>query len=397
MILLVVNAGSSSLKFSLYNMLEEQLLIKGLFERINLEASSYTITYNSIKYSEKIDLPNHLTAVDILVKKLIELKIIKSIDEIKIVGHRIVHGGNTFLKPTLVDDKVIKELEGLAPLAPVHNKGGVMGIIGVTSVIKNSINVCVFDTTFHQSIKEEQYLYPVPKDWYTKHNVRKYGFHGISHRYLSEYVDTNIGSNKNIITCHLGNGASISAIKNGVCIDTSMGFTPLAGVMMGTRCGDIDPSIISYISNKLNISVDKVNNILNYESGIKGISGIGSDFRDILKGYANNDSNCILTMNMFVERIVNYISMYYVKLGSVDGIIFTGGIGENVDLLRQLVIDKLTCLNIKLDTKKNKETIRKFGKISSENSSVEVYVIPTNEEIIIAQDAYNLVKEKDYV
>lgn len=393
MITLAVNAGSSSLKFSVYQMPQEQLIATGLFEKIGLEMSGYEIKYNEEKYSQELCLKNHQEAVKILLEKLVELNIIEDISQIASVGHRIVQGGSLFLEPCIIDDKVIDGIKSLYPLAPVHNKGAVVGIESFMEVLEGVKNVAVFDTTFHQTMPKVNYLYPVPMDWYEEHGVRKYGFHGTSHRYLTESMMELLGKKDvNLITCHLGNGCSMAAVKNGVCIDTSMGFTPLAGVMMGTRSGDIDPSIISYVSERMNISSKEVNDLLNKESGLKAISTVSSDLRDIKQEAVKGHEASLLAIDMYVRKIINYIASYYCQLESVDAICFTAGVGENANDIREKIIDGLKALNIYLDTDLNNSSNRKFAKISSEKSLTDVYVVPTNEELLIARDTFNLVE-----
>lgn len=395
MILLAVNAGSSSLKFSVYKMPEEEVIATGIFEKIGLELSSYDIKYNNQKYNYELHLENHQSAVEILLKKLVELKIIDDISQIGAIGHRIVQGGSLFLEPCIINDEVVDGIKSLYPLAPVHNKGAVVGIESFMSVLENVKNVAVFDTTFHQTMPNVNYLYPVPRSWYEEHGVRKYGFHGTSHRFLSEsMMELKKKKDINLITCHLGNGCSISAIKDGICIDTSMGFTPLAGVMMGTRTGDIDPSIISYMASRLDVSATEINELLNKESGLKAVSNVSSDFRDIEVQYAKGDENAILAVDMYVRKVINYIAGYYCQLGKVDAICFTAGVGENGNDIREKIIDGLAALNIYIDKYLNENSNRKFAKISSDKSLTEVYVLPTNEELLIARDTYHLVEGK---
>ena len=392
--ILSVNAGSSSLKFQLFEMPEEKVLISGVFERIGLENSFYTIKLNDEKIKTECELKNHEAAVKVLIDELLNNNVIKSLDEISGVGHRIVHGGEKYTASVVIDDKVINDVEELSPLAPLHNPANIVGIKAFMSKIPTAVQVGCFDTAFHQSMKADRYLYAVPYDWYTNYGIRKYGFHGMSHRYVSERVNDLLDKNfTNVIVCHLGNGGSISAIRDGHCVDTSMGFTPNAGIVMGSRSGDIDYSIIPYLMNKTGKTITEIDNDLNKASGMLGASGISSDFRDIDAAIANKDKKAIMAHYLYVNSIVNYIAKYYVELGGCDAICFTAGVGENAPHVRRMVLDRLACLGIKIDKEKNEEM--RFGKeglITKEESSVPCYVIPTNEELMIAQDTYNLIK-----
>ena len=392
--ILSVNAGSSSLKFQLFEMPEEKVLISGVFERIGLENSFYTIKLNDEKIKTECELKNHEDAVKVLIDELLNNNVIKSLDEISGVGHRIVHGGEKYTASVVIDDKVINDVEELSPLAPLHNPANIVGIKAFMSKIPTAVQVGCFDTAFHQSMKADRYLYAVPYDWYTNYGIRKYGFHGMSHRYVSERVNDLLDKNfTNVIVCHLGNGGSISAIRDGHCVDTSMGFTPNAVIVMGSRSGDIDYSIIPYLMNKTGKTITEIDNDLNKASGMLGASGISSDFRDIDAAIANKDKKAIMAHYLYVNSIVNYIAKYYVELGGCDAICFTAGVGENAPHVRRMVLDRLACLGIKIDKEKNEEM--RFGKeglITKEESSVPCYVIPTNEELMIAQDTYNLIK-----
>lgn len=391
---LSVNAGSSTLKFRLYEMPEEKLLMKGNIERIGLFDSHYSIRIGTDKIEKEADIENHEDAVQILLNELIENKVINSLDEIKAVGHRIVHGGNKYSKSVILTNRVIKEINEISDLAPLHNPANLTGVNAFMEAIPNSINVACFDTAFHQTMKDATYLYPVPYEWYIKYDVRKYGFHGLSHKYITETMKKLLkNSNPNLIICHIGNGASISAIKEGKCIDTSMGFTPNAGIMMGTRCGDIDHTLIEYVSKKTGFSTEKINEILNKESGLQGITGM-SDLRDLDRAYEAREEKVLLAFDMYTDRIVDYIAKYYVKLGGkVDGIIFTAGGGENDPIIRKETLNKLKPLGIKLDEKVNEEMMTrkgKEGKITTKDSKMDCYVIATDEELMIARDTYAL-------
>mgnify|MGYP000760569030 FL=1 len=390
--ILSVNAGSSSLKFTLFDMPEEKELISGVFERIGIENSFYTIKLNGEKIKKETELKDHKAAFELLVKELIDNKIVDSLDEIAGIGHRIVQGGSYFDKTVLATEDNISIVEKLSSLAPLHNPAAVVGIRAAQSVFPNATQTLVFDTAFHQTMEEEVYLYPVPYEWYTKYAVRRYGAHGTSHKYVSMRANEILDNeDARLITCHIGNGASISAVKAGKCVETSMGLTPNAGLMMGTRCGDIDATILPYIMEETGMSAKEMDTALNKQSGLLGISGVSSDSRDIEDGINNGDERCILAQKMYVKRIVDFIAKYYVELGGCDAIIFTAGVGENSISTRMEVMEKLACLGVKPDEERN--NIRgKEALISADNSKIPVYVIPTNEELMIATDTYNLAK-----
>lgn len=386
-----VNAGSSSLKFSLFDMRTEETIASGYFERVGIEGSFYTIKYNGEKVKEEIDMPNHTVAVEILLDRLISLNIISSLDEIDGVGHRIVSGGERYSKSVLVTDKVIEDLIELKDFAPLHNPAHVLGIQAVKAVLPNVPMAVVFDTAFHQTLSPVQYLYPTPYSWYKEHGVRKYGAHGTSHRYVSGKISEILGKKDlRTIVCHLGSGASISAIKDGKCIDTSMGFTPLAGIMMGTRSGDIDPSIIPYVMEKEGMNAAEVIDTLNKKSGLLGVSGISGDCRDIEDAIKEGNEQAQLALDKFVQTVVNYIAQYYVELGGLDCLCFTAGIGENGPLVREMVCQKLACLGIQIDVAKN--NVRgELTELSATGADIKVYVVPTNEELMIARDTLELI------
>lgn len=386
-----INAGSSSLKFSLFNMENEEVIATGLFERIGIENSCFTIKYSGEKYQGKSEMKNHTDAVNLLLKKLNELKIVDSLDEIAGVGHRIVNG-KELSKSMIVDDKTLKQLEPLIELAPLHNGANISGIKAFQKILPNVPMVGVFDTAFHQSMSKESYMYPVPYEWYTKYGIRKYGAHGTSHRFISETVNSMYDKKDlKIISCHIGSGASIAAIKDGKCVDTSMGFTPLAGIMMGTRSGDVDPSIIPFVMKKANKTVDEVLEDLNKKSGLLGLSEVSSDMRDIEAACKEGNEKAILAFDKFNRRIVDYIAQYYVLLGGADAIVFTAGIGEKGPKTRKEVCERLACLGVKIDEEANNKR-EDFMKISTEDSKIDVYVIATDEELMIARDTYNLIK-----
>ena len=353
--ILSVNAGSSTLKFRLYEMPEEKVLMKGTMERIGLEGSNYSIRIGDEKIQKDLPLENHTTAVNVLLKELVSAGLIQSLDEIEAVGHRIVHGGNLYSSSVVMNDRVIQEIENISDLAPLHNPANLIGVKAFQKAIPSAIQVGCFDTAFHQTMKEVNYLYPVPYEWYIKYHVRKYGFHGLSHKFVSlKMAELLNKENPNLITCHIGNGASISAIKDGKCIDTSMGFTPNAGIMMGTRSGDIDYTMLSYVMKKTGYNLDKLDSMLNRESGLEAIAGM-SDLRDLDRAYEANEEKVLLAFDMYTEKIVEYIAKYYVKLdGKVDAICFTAGGGE------------------------------------TPKSKIPVYVVATDEELMIARDTYSL-------
>ena len=395
--LLSVNAGSSSLKFRLYEMPEEKLLMKGMFERIGLFGSCYSIRIGDEKISKDVPLKDHNEAVKILLDELINNRVISSLDEIEAVGNRVVHGGKKNSKSGGITDRVLMEIEEISDLAPLHNPAALKGIYAFKKNIPNAKLVACFDTAFHQTMKEKTYLYPVPYEWYVKYDVRKYGFHGLSHKFITEKMKEMLGKNPNLIICHIGNGASITAVKDGKSIDTSMGFTPNAGIMMGTRSGDIDYSILSYIMKKEERNLDWMDSQLNKQSGLEGIAGM-SDLRDIDRAYEARDAKALLALDMYTDKIVDYVAKYYVKLGGeVDAICFTAGGGENDDIIRKEAINKLYPLGIYLDEEKNKETIVRKGVegiISSNESKIPVYVLATDEELMIARDTYDLSVEE---
>ena len=387
-----INAGSSSLKFSLFNMDTKEVLLSGLFERIGIEGSCYTLEYGEYKIKNEALMETHLDAVKILMDKLLELKIVNSLEEIDGIGHRIVHGGAIYKESVVVTDKVLDDIIALSDLAPLHNPAHAMCIKAFREVLPNTPMVVVFDTAFHQTIEKDRFLYPVPYNWYTDYQVRKYGAHGTSHRYVAKKLQEELGRDDlNIISCHLGNGGSITAISCGKCVDTSMGFTPHAGIMMGTRSGDIDVSMVPYVMEKEGKSAGEIMNDLNKKSGFLGISGLSSDSRDIEDGIKEGNERCILAQKMFVNSVIKYIALYYVLLGHVDVIAFTAGIGEKSISTRSDIIERLAPLGIEIDPEEN--NVRgKFKKISSKKSSVDIYVVPTNEELMIAEDTLNLIK-----
>lgn len=386
-----INAGSSSLKFSLFDMNDESVIASGLFERIGIDGSSYTIKFNGEKITQEVELPTHVDAVNILLDKLTDLNIISSLDEIHGVGHRIVQGKDVFKESVLINDDVMEKLEAIKGFAPLHNPANMLGIEAFRKVLPNVAMVAVFDTAFHQTMDKTTYLYPVPYSWYEDYGVRKYGAHGTSHRYIAECVKQILGKDEfRLISCHIGNGGSITAIKDGKCVDTSMGFTPLAGIMMGTRSGDIDPSIIPYVMEQEGKNASEIIDDLNKRSGLFGMSEYSSDMRDILARCDEQDEKAIVARDKYVRRVVDYIAQYYVLLGGADIIVFTAGVGENSIPVRRQICEELACLGVKIDLDLNNKR-GEAVKISTDDSSIQVYVIPTDEELMIARDTLHLI------
>ena len=401
---LVINGGSSSLKFSLYENNDGNYneIISGVVERIGQEIGNIVLKGKD-KKREEIIVKNHTEAVEIMKNKLLEYKYIESIDEIKGIGHRVLIGGEFYSDSVLIDDECLNNIKTLIPYGELHMPGEISVIESMKEILPDEPNVASFDTSFHQTIPEYNYLYAIPFELKEKYNIRKNGFHGTSHKYITEEVKKIMGKeNVNIISCHMGNGSSVTAIKDGKSINTTMGFTPLDGVIMGTRSGSIDPSIIEFICKKENISVKDCLNILNKESGLLGISGISSDLRDLLEARSNGNKRSALAIDMLEKSIIKYIAQYIIELdGNVDAIVFTAGIGENVPEIRKNIIDKLSkCsrLGIKLDNEANNVTrFGKTGEITTNDSLIKCFVIPTNEELMILKDTIRIVKENKNV
>ena len=388
--ILTVNAGSSSLKFTLFEMPEEKAIASGLFEKIGLNGSSYTIKYNGEKITKEYDLKDHSVAVKKLMDELIALGIINSLDEIEGVGHRILHGAQEFSEPTVLNMDVVQAISKYNELGPLHNPANLMGATSFIEALPNVINVGVFDTAFHQTMDEEEFLYPVPYEWYQDYGIRKYGFHGTSHKYIWKFMSEVLGSSAKIISCHIGNGGSLCAIKGGKVVDTTMGFTPLAGIMMGSRSGDIDPSIIPFIMKKLNKSADEIITMLNKNSGLLGVSGVSSDSRDVEAGANEGNERCALAERMYAQKIANFIAMYNNLLDGADAIVFTAGVGENSITMRKMIIERIHSLGVATNDELN--NVRgEFKKISTDESRIALYVVPTNEELMIATDTYNII------
>ncbi len=389
-----LNSGSSSLKFQVFRMPTEVLIASGLVERIGLTASVFSIKANDQEETFTKDIPNHKEAIRLVLESLMKHHVVTDLNEIAGVGHRVVHGGEKYSKSTIVDAQVEKDIAEFADLAPLHNPANLMGIQILREVLPLAQQVAIFDTAFHHTMGPISYMYPLPMEFYDKYKIRKYGFHGTSHGYVTKRMREILGTenSRRIISCHLGNGGSLAAVKNGKCINTSMGFTPLAGIMMGTRCGDIDPSILVYLAEKENLTLHQITEICNKKSGLLGISGISSDMRDIEKAIAEGNMNAKLAADMYVQRVCSTIAAYAVQLGGVDAILFTAGIGENSIYIRQLIIESLEdALPVELDRTAN-HVRRKEARISSTSSKIQVWVIPTNEELVIARDTYRLMK-----
>lgn len=389
---MAINAGSSSLKFQLLEMPSEEVVTKGLVERIGLNDAVFTIEVNGEKKKETTEIEDHAKAVKILLDKLTTYGVIQSLDEIEGIGHRVVHGGEKFNDSVLISEEVIQGIEDVSELAPLHNPANLVGIRAFKEILPNVPSVAVFDTAFHQTMPEESYLYSLPYEYYEKYGIRKYGFHGTSHKYVSERASEMLGrplENLRLISCHLGNGASIAAIDGGKSIDTSMGFTPLAGVTMGTRSGNIDPALIPYIMEKADLSAEEVMNVLNKKSGMLALSGFSSDLRDIEIQSEEGNERAQLALEVFTSRIHKYIGSYAARMHGLDAVIFTAGIGENSDLIRSQVLKGLEFMGIYWDPTLNK--IRgKEAFLNYPHSPVKVMVIPTNEEVMIARDTMRL-------
>ena len=389
--ILAINAGSSSLKFQLLEMPSEAVLTEGIVERIGFKDAKFKIEFGDEEVKIVEEILDHAKAVELLMNALVDNKIVESFDEISGVGHRVVHGGERFDKSVVITAETLADIEALSELAPLHQPANITGIKAFQEKLPNAIAVAVFDTAFHQTMPVTSYMYPVATDWYKKHGVRRYGFHGTSHQYVSERAIELLkmpAEETKIITVHIGNGGSLSAIKGGKSIETSMGFTPLAGIMMGTRSGDIDPAIIPFIMEKEGLTIEQITDALNKESGLLGVSGKSSDMRDIEAGVDANEEQSIIAFDLFIKRVTDYIGSYLVTLGGVDAIVFTAGIGENGIEIRELILERLSFLGIEVDRDANKSRGKEVL-ISTADSKVKAFVIPTNEEIMIARDTFS--------
>ncbi|WP_035290687.1 acetate kinase [Clostridium sp. KNHs214] len=395
--ILVINCGSSSLKYQLIDMETEKALAKGLVERIGIEGSILTQKAEEDKYVVETPMKDHQVAVELVLNALVDKEhgVISDMSEISAVGHRVVHGGEKYANSVLVNDDVLKNIEECIKLAPLHNPANIIGINACRKLMPNTPMVVVFDTAFHQTMPEHAYMYALPYEMYTKHGVRRYGMHGTSHKFVSltaaEMMGKDIKDLK-ILTCHLGNGASCSAVDHGKCIDTSMGLTPLEGLVMGTRCGDMDPAIVPFLMKAEGLSVDEVDNLMNKKSGVLGVSGVSSDFRDIEGAAKDGNHRAKLALDVFHYRVKKYIGSYIAAMGGIDCLVFTAGLGENSISSREEICKGLECFGIELDVEKN--NVRgKAVEVSAEGSKVKIFVIPTNEELMIARDTMDIVKK----
>jgi acetate kinase len=400
--ILVLNSGSSSLKYQLIDMTNKEAIVEGICERVGSEGSciTYKVPEKKIKEKLNVDFPTHKEAIAKVLELVQdkEMGVIESLDEIEAIGHRVVHGGELFDKSVVVTNEVIEKLKTISNLAPLHNPANLLGIEICQSLMPTKKNVAVFDTAFHQTMPREAYMYALPYADYEELRVRKYGFHGTSHKYVSNIATNLVGKeDAKVIVCHLGNGSSISAVQGRKCMDTSMGLTPLQGLMMGTRCGDIDPAAVIYIAKERGLSLDDMDKRMNKESGILGVFGGTSDFRDVRDAYEKGEDRAKLTVDMLTYRIKSYLTSYAGALGGADAICFTGGIGENAELVREKVCENLEFMGIKLSKEKN-DKFRSLAdedgivEISKEDSATKIYIIPTNEELVIAEDTHELVR-----
>lgn len=396
--ILVINCGSSSLKFQLINMDSEKVIASGICDRIGIDGS--VLNYKNAegkKYEQKEPMANHTKAIEMVLESLTnkEYGAISSLNDIRAIGHRVVHGGEFFKESVLVNDYVIERIKECSDLAPLHNPAHLMGIEACKAKMPKTPMVVVFDTAFHQTMPPQAYIYGVPYEWYEKHKVRRYGFHGTSHKYVSQKTAEFLGLdyyNSKIIVCHLGNGSSISAIKNGQCVDTSMGLTPLEGLIMGTRSGDLDPAILEYISKCEDLDIQSILSILNKKSGVLGISGVSSDFRDLLDADLGGNERAKLARHAFAYRVMKYVGAYCAAMNGVDAVSFCAGVGENAKFIRGMIVNNLAFLGVKLDEEAN-NVCGKEAIISTKDSKVKVCVIPTNEELVIARDTKAIVSQ----
>ena len=390
---LVINCGSSSLKYQLFDMTDESVLCKGLVERIGIEGSKLTHKVNGEKLVVEEPMKDHTEAINHVFDALLDEKygVIKSLDEVSAIGHRVLHGGDKLTESCIIDEKVKDKIREFIKFGPLHNPANLMGIEACEKLAPGKKNIAVFDTAFHQTMPAKTYMYAIPYEYYEDYRLRKFGFHGTSHRYITLRTQQLLGKDDiNIITVHLGNGSSIAAVKNGKCYDTSMGLTPLEGLLMGTRSGDLDPTVMTFLMNEKGYSADEMNQILNKKSGVLGVSGISSDFRDLEEEAEKGNDRAQLALDMFIERVKRYIGGYMAELGHVDAICFAGGIGENSSSMRKDILDTFEELGVKLDLEKN--NTREEALISADDSKVKVYVVPTNEELMIARDTLDLAK-----
>lgn len=390
---LVINCGSSSLKYQLFDMTDESVLCKGLVERIGIEGSKLTHKVNGEKLVVEEPMKDHTEAINHVFDALLDEKygVIKSLDEVSAIGHRVLHGGDKLTESCIIDDKVKDKIREFIKFGPLHNPANLMGIEACEKLAPGKKNIAVFDTAFHQTMPAKTFMYAIPYEYYEDYRLRKFGFHGTSHRYITLRTQQLLDKEDiNIITVHLGNGSSIAAVKDGKCYDTSMGLTPLEGLLMGTRSGDLDPTVMTFLMNEKGYSADEMNQILNKKSGVLGVAGISSDFRDLEEEAEKGNDRAQLALDMFIERVKRYIGGYMAELGHVDAICFAGGIGENSSSMRKDILNTFEELGVKLDLEKN--NTREEALISADDSKVKVYVVPTNEELMIARDTLDLAK-----
>ena len=396
--ILVLNCGSSSIKYQLIDMDNNaKVMAKGLLERIGLEMGEFTHKYNGEKHYEQLPIPDHTAGIKIVLNALTDAKmgVISDLKEIDAVGHRVAHGGEAFPQSAVISDAVIAEIEKLRDIAPLHIPGSLAGIHAMQEVLPGVPMAAVFDTSFHLTMPAESYLYAIPYEYYQKYRIRRYGFHGTSHKFVAENAAKMIGKDwkdLKIVTCHLGSGASIAAVKNGKSVDTSMGFTPVEGLVMGSRCGDIDAGAVMYLVEHENMDMKTLNTVLNKKSGLVGVSGGKQDMRDVRAGRDAGDERCTYAFNMFAQRVKKYIGAYAAEMNGMDLVVMTGGIGENAWFMRDPILSNMEFLGIKIDKKINEETVGEARVISTPDSKVTVVVFPTDEELVIATDTYNLVK-----
>jgi len=393
---LVVNCGSSSLKYQLIDMNDESVIAKGNCERIGTEGSFLTHKVDGEKYVVETSIPNHEVAISLIMDQLLHAEhgVITSLDEITAIGHRLVHGGEKFNKPVIIDEAVEEAMRECISLAPIHNPAGLTGIAACRKVMPGKPMVGVFDTAFHQTIAKERYIYPIPYEYYEKHGVRKYGFHGTSHYYVSRRVAELMGKpveSLKTVVCHLGQGASLCAVKGGVSVDTSMGLTPIAGIPMCARCGDLDPSIVTFLMEKENLSLKEIDTVLNKKSGVFGVSGVSADFRDIEAAMKEGNERAKLAMDMYNYIVAQYIAKYAVAMGGIDVIAFAGGVGENGDITREGICKQLEFMGVNIDPNKNNGARGVEKDLSTDDSKVRVWLVPTNEELVIARHTKELV------
>jgi acetate kinase len=392
--IIAVNAGSSSLKFKLYQMPEEILICSGMADRIGYDNGTFSLEIGTEKFKFTTPMPSHATGVELLLKYLIDLKVIDSFDEISAVGHRVVQGGKYFKSSVIIDEEVVRKIEEFIPLAPLHNRPNLTGYQAFQSILPTTKNVAVFDTAFHQTMAPQDFLFPIPYEMYTKHDIRRYGFHGTSHKFLALEAQKHfqLKKNPNIITLHIGSGASLAAIQDGKVVATSMGLTPLGGIMMGTRTGDIDPSVMHFTALKTGKSHDEIYQLFNKESGLLGVSGLSNDSRDLEKAHLEGHPQAIIANQLFVRRIADFIGQYHIRLGGADLLVFSAGIGENSGFYRQLIINEVKdAMKIDLDEAINTPLRGKLALITKSTSQVHAMVIPTNEELMIVRDTFELI------